>query len=256
MNLHQTLGRNLSHGRVVRFKQRQRGDIPDRSIGIGRPGGQLLGAVAGDHHPAGFDLERRQLSRGGDIGQSPLLNPAGQRGELGRVGLEPYSAAMRHEARPLPQEQARLGSVGRQPPPPVRLGQVLVIVQRLKAEQRELKAILSPARLGVTDPNVAARLGEDGHHIVGEADRFVGGDGGNCGDSVGRLDTGRAACAETNRRHTDRNRQSPHDLRRPARGVKLPWATHGCFSSDHGPPPPLSTVESGGPGVRSSIRKP
>ena len=67
---------------------------------------------------------------------------------------------MRHEARAFLQEQALVGGGERQPPGPRFLDQMLVILRRLEAEQRQPEAVLSVGR-AVAAAAVAAILRED-----------------------------------------------------------------------------------------------
>ena len=73
----------------------------------------------------------------------------------------------------LEQQQALVGRGREQPPAAAFLHQVLVILRRLEAEQRQLEAVLA-ARLAVAAAAVAAELGEDRHDLIGEVDRQVG----------------------------------------------------------------------------------
>ena len=70
----------------------------------------------------------------------------------------------------LQQEQAVLRRGGKDAAPARFLHDVLVILCRLEAEQRELEAVL-PARLAVAAAGVAAGFGEYRHDLVREIDR-------------------------------------------------------------------------------------
>jgi hypothetical protein len=52
---------------------------------------------------------------------------------------------------------------------------MVVVFVGLKAEERELKAVLATSGLGMAGPHVAAGLGEDRHDVGGEAHGPFGG---------------------------------------------------------------------------------
>lgn len=103
------------------------------------------------------------------------------------VGGDPLAAAVGHARGRLEEEQALLGGRSRHPPPPRLFEEVVVVFVGLEAEERELKAVLTPARLGMAGPHVAAGLGEDRHDVGGKA---YGPIGGNDRGSLGRWDQG------------------------------------------------------------------
>src|SRR5207244_12014934 len=78
-----------------------------------------------------------------------LGDPAAQQSVFIRVGVHPHAAAVGDAVGGLHQEQAALRGGGEQPSAAGFLDQELVILLRIKAQQRELEAILA-RRLAVT----------------------------------------------------------------------------------------------------------
>lgn len=103
------------------------------------------------------------------------------------VGGDPLAAAVGHACCCLQKEQALLGGCGRHSSAPRLLEEMVVVFVGLEAEERQLKAVLTPAGLGMAGPHVAAGLREDRHDVGREAHRPIGG---NDRGSVGRWDQG------------------------------------------------------------------
>ncbi len=99
-----------------------------------------------------------------------LQNPAPQQSVRVRIVLQPGTAAMRGHADRLEQQQALFGRSGEQPPAATLLDQVLEVLARLEAQQRQLEPVLAP-RLAVATAAVAAQLGEDRHDLIRKVDR-------------------------------------------------------------------------------------
>ena len=89
-----------------------------------------------------------------------LLDPAPHQAIGGRIELDPLAAAVRQAGRRLEQQQALIGRGREEPAAAAFLHEVLVILLRLEAEQRQAEAVLA-ARLAVAAAAVAAVLGED-----------------------------------------------------------------------------------------------
>src|SRR4051812_43935344 len=89
---------------------------------------------------------------------SALLDPAAHHAVERGVGFNPLSAAMSEDAGRLEKEKAAFGSGGEQSSASVFLDQEFVILRRLKAEERQREAVLSP-RLTMAAAGIATELG-------------------------------------------------------------------------------------------------
>ena len=101
-----------------------------------------------------------------------LLDPAPHHADKRRAAIEPFTAAMGHGSNRLAEQQAEFRRGRRHTSAAGFVDQVLEILARLEAEQRQLEAVLT-AGLAVTGARVAAKLGEDRHDLVLEADRSI-----------------------------------------------------------------------------------
>ncbi len=70
----------------------------------------------------------------------------------------------------LGQQQAGIGRRRKDPPAAPFLHERFVVERRLEAQQAQPESVLT-AGLAVASPRVAAQLGENRHHLVGEMDR-------------------------------------------------------------------------------------
>ena len=170
--LHQAARRDLGHLGVVRLELRHRRDVLRRAVG-----------VVGDHHELLLAARRERARRRQDFDlahlriirlaeRQALLDPAVDQSIGDGIGLHPLPAAMRDQAGRLQQQQAALGRSGEQTPAAAFLHQVVVILARLEAQERQAKAVL-PARLAVTAAAIAGELGEDRDDLIREVDRQV-----------------------------------------------------------------------------------
>ena len=101
----------------------------------------------------------------------PARSSGAAAGSRGESTSHPLAAAVRHACRSALSSSRLLVGRGREEPPAAAfLHQVLVVLVRLEAEQRQLEAVLA-AGLAVAAAAVAAELGEDRHDLVGKIDR-------------------------------------------------------------------------------------
>ena len=161
----------FAHFRLIALVLHRAGDVTRRSIAeeCGHrellPGTRLRDDVAGKNRDP---LDGR--FRFGVIGEAGF-DPTPNRAVILGVAFETGAAFVGNLATGFQQNQAviRCGRVG---PASARLPRDhLKVGSRIEPEERKLKPVLA-GRLGVAGPGVAMAAGENGHDVVGEADRL------------------------------------------------------------------------------------
>jgi hypothetical protein len=164
------------HERIARLVDRQPGDVP---LGAVR---EVSGHVQGEFRlwlPQDGIL-RRHFQMGDDrsvrveLRQSPF-DPVREDLMFRRVRIEPLSPFVGNVRRRFEENEAFVGDHPVDPPAGDRLHKLLVVEVRVFAPQREEEAPLA-VDVPVAGPGVAARLGEDRHHVPLEGDRLLSGD--------------------------------------------------------------------------------
>ena len=176
---------DFSHRGIVRFKHGPRGHITLEAIRVFGDGLELLLASQRNGSATGLHFESGQFWGRPDITFRPLANPLDQQRMIGRFGIEPFAAAVRHAPRGLQQQQAAFRRAGRQPPSAAFQRQMVDIFVWFVTEKRELEPVLAIACLGMADADIAARFREDREHFVDETDRSIVGTGARaeCGEA-------------------------------------------------------------------------
>lgn len=145
-------------------------DVSHTAIRIVCQGLDLLFAFPKDRSSLRFHLERHQSGSSILVVGSTLADPLAKQSIAFRGCLKSNAATVRHLPGGFHEQQALVGSPREQPATTRLLHQMLVVFARLESQQRQLKAILPVARLGMTNADIAAGLRQHRHHIVDKTD--------------------------------------------------------------------------------------
>ena len=166
------LDADLGHLGVVAVELRRAGDVLGRAVAVVGDGHDLLRPFALHQPLARKHFDARHRGVGLLAIRHALLDPPMHQPISGGVDLDPLTAAVRQPGRGLEQQQALLGGRGKEPAAAPFLHEILVVFCRLKAQQRQTKAVL-PARLAVAAAAVAAVLGEERRDLIRKIDRQI-----------------------------------------------------------------------------------
>ncbi len=129
---------------------------------------ELLFPVDLHHAPLRRHLDRHERGVGLFAVDHAFADPPDQPLVALRAGIESLTAAVRDDVRGLQEQQALLRGRREHPPAVPLLHDVLVILLRLEAEQRQSKTILPVPRLRMAAARITRGLGQDRHDVIHE----------------------------------------------------------------------------------------